>query len=60
MAEPTTVDCRLVSRLKIRGYNQNYTVKLPLMTTTNNEIPINRKHIPTKEMAEQWKHLRLH
>ena len=59
MTDPTTVDCQLVSGLKVQGYKQNYSVKLPLITTTNNKIPINRKHIPTKEMAEKWKHLRL-
>jgi hypothetical protein len=47
MALPTTVDCELVSGLKIRGYIQGHTVKLPLMTATKNDIPINRKHIPT-------------
>lgn len=58
LAEPTTVDCELVSGLRVRGYDQNYMVNLPMMTTTKNEIPINRKHIPTKDMADRWKHLR--
>jgi len=28
------------------------------MTTTADEIPINKNHIPSKEAAEKWKHLR--
>ena len=48
-----------IQGLRLRGYKEQYTVKLPTMITTVNDIPINKSHIPTKEAAEKWKHLRL-
>ena len=54
----TEVTNRQIQGLKLRGYKEQYTINLPTMTTTTNEIPINKSHIPTKEAAQRWKHLR--
>ena len=58
MTHTTDIKFSAVSGLQIRGYDERYVVNLPAMTTTDNEIPINRSHIPTRAVVEQWRHLR--
>ena len=58
MTHQTDVPYKEVHGLKLRGYGEQYIVSLPAMTTTTKEIPINRKHIPTKDTIGKWKHLR--
>ena len=58
MTQQTEVTNKQIQGLKLRGYKKQYTVKLPSMTTTATEIPINKGHIPTQEAANKWKHLR--
>lgn len=48
-----------VKGLKVRGYGNSctYFVKLPTMITTDKKMIINRKHIPTENTVNRWRHL---
>ncbi|XP_050413224.1 uncharacterized protein LOC126827753 [Patella vulgata] len=55
-AKDMRVDSRKMTGLIIRGHNCD--IKIPLSTAyTRNEIPANRSHIPTPEIARRWPHL---
>ena len=48
----STIECKKLNDLQIRGYNQNVYIDLPT-TYSRDFIPINRSHIPTKATAEK-------
>ena len=45
-----------ISSLYVRGYHEQTKIKLP-PAYTRKEVPTNRSHIPTPEVAKQWPHL---
>ena len=55
-AENRLVTSRQVSGLKVRCYNGSVSLLLPDVYTRQ-IMPVNRDHIPTRELAEKWPHL---
>ena len=50
------IDTSRVKGLQVRGYDSSLTIPLPTAFTRSG-IPVNRSHIPSPQMAEQWPHL---
>lgn len=55
-SENRKVDCHIVKDLIVRAYNKTDMHELP-PTYSQNNLPINRKHIPTSESLHGWPHL---
>lgn len=53
MTEQAGIVNKQIQGLKLQGYGEQYTVKLPTIAMTTNEIPINKNHIPTKEAQQK-------
>ena len=56
LAEDMLIESRKVNGLMIRAHDSVKRMPLPV-TYSRNIIPVNREHIPTKQMALQWPHL---
>jgi len=52
----STVLCKKYGDLRVRGFNSERIVSLPI-TYSRNIIPLDKKHVPTPETASQWTHL---
>jgi len=55
-AENRLVSSQKVKGLRVRGYDGSITLSLP-DAYTRQIMPVNRDHIPSREMAEKWPHL---
>ena len=51
------VACKRVESLRVRGYTSSQYIDLP-PTYTQNSIPLDREHIPTRDTAMAWNHLK--
>ena len=56
VGKDSTVHCRRAEGLKVRGYTSAKYIDLP-HTYTRDFIPLDRKHIPTRDTALNWEHL---
>ena len=56
-SQSKTIKVNKYNNVEIKGLNTHKTLIIPELFTRKN-IPINRSHIPTKETALQWNHLR--
>ena len=52
----TTVSCKRLKQLQVRGFFSDKKVTVPTMYTRK-FIPANRAHIPTPETVKSWPHL---
>lgn len=57
MTSTTTIDCKRFSKLQERGISLLIRILLP-MTYSRQIIPAHRSHIPTRETANRWPHLK--
>ena len=57
-SQDSLVESQRVSSLKVRGYNSDVKIHIPVAFKSTC-IPADKEHIPTKEIAKNWKHLRL-
>lgn len=55
-AENSTVKCRKVSGLSVRGLSDTQVVSLPPVYTRQS-IPVDRSHFPCSVMSRNWPHL---
>ena len=53
----STIQCKKLKDLQVRGYSTNVYIDLPT-TYSRNFIPTDRSHIPSTATAEKWPHLR--
>ena len=53
----TSVDCRKVHNLIVRGLKKDNSIELPLCYTRQ-DIPIERSHIPAPSKMQRWSHLK--
>lgn len=51
-----TVACQKYSNLRVRGFNSEKTIHLPV-TYSRDHIPLDDEHIPSPETAGRWPHL---
>ena len=56
LTSTSSITCKKLQNLKLRGWNKNTTVKLN-SCYSRDMIPCNRAHIPTRRTAEQLHHL---
>lgn len=52
------INCQKYKDLVVRGYNQDIRIALPT-TYSRDQIPLDESHIPTRDVAERWSHLRV-
>ena len=57
MTSTSVVNCERYSDLQVRGLNSPTRISLPV-TYSRQFIPAHRSHIPTKETARRWPHLK--
>ena len=57
MTSTEIIDCQQYTDIQVRGYNSSVQINLP-KTFSRNFIPAHRSHIPTRETAGRWPHLR--
>ena len=57
MTSTEVIGCDRYTDLQIRGFNSNLKISLPA-TYSRSSIPVHRSHIPTKETAGRWPHLK--
>ena len=57
LGKDVSIECQKVRGLRVRGYTSPQFVDLP-DTYTRDFIPLDREHIPTRETAQKWKHLK--
>lgn len=56
LGKDTIVQSERVSGLQVRAYESGSFIELP-PAYTRDYIPVNRDHIPTREIAKKWSHL---
>ena len=56
-SQDSLVESQRVSSLQVRGYNSDVKIPIPVAFTSTC-IPADEEHIPTKEIAKNWEHLR--
>lgn len=56
-SQDSLVENQRVSSLQVRGYNSDVKICIPVAFTSTS-IPADEEHIPTKEIAKNWEHLR--
>ena len=56
-SQDSLVESQRVSSLQVRGYNSDLKICIPVAFTSTS-IPADEEHIPTKEIAKKWEHLR--
>lgn len=56
-SQDSLVESQRVSSLQVRGYNSDVKICIPVAFTSTS-IPADEDHIPTKEIAKNWEHLR--
>ncbi len=56
LGKDTVLQSERVSGLQVRAYKSGNYIDLP-PTYTKDCIPVNRSHIPTREVAKNWNHL---
>ena len=56
-SQDSVVESQRVSSLQVRGYNSDVKIHIPVAFTSTS-IPADEEHIPTKEIAKNWGHLR--
>ena len=56
-SQDSLVESQRVSSLQVRGYNSDLKICIPVAFTSTS-IPADEEHIPTKEIAKNWEHLR--
>lgn len=57
LAEDKRVSSKRITNLRVRGYDSEKTISIPL-AYTRSIMPANRSHIPSASMANKWPHLR--
>ena len=57
MTTTTSIKCNKIKNLLVRGVNSKSSLSIPA-AYTRDVIPTNREHIPTRETALQWPHLK--
>ncbi len=56
VGKDSLISSERVSGLRVRGFNSTVVLDLP-PAYTKECIPVDRAHIPTREIASRWKHL---
>ncbi|KAJ8021511.1 hypothetical protein HOLleu_38745 [Holothuria leucospilota] len=55
-SQSEAIDCNAYDGLRVRGFQSNKLVDLPTVHAMQ-EIPLDKSHIPTREVAESYPHL---
>ncbi|KAG1927218.1 hypothetical protein F2P79_024407 [Pimephales promelas] len=58
MGDSMIINSKRITDLQVRGYNSSVHINLPPLYTKEC-IPVNRDHIPTRETAKNWSHLKV-